>query len=335
MTIREIAAIAGVSPAAVSLVINNKKGVSAETRRHIQSIMEECGYVPAPVRRKADRFRLMILKFRAHGIALEENQGFTASIIDRIESECRRFAFDLVMCNCEPATAATTIRSLMENPPDGVILIGTELREADYELFKLFTVPFVVLDNNILLENVDSVVMANRELTAQLVRYLYSLGHREIQYYKFTQPVNNCDERYEGYLQELHRLGLEPSAPIMLKPTVDGAFEDMKRLIKSGEYVPHGAAIADNDTVAIGAIKAIREAGYSIPEDISIVGFDDIPFSAVTMPALTTMRISRSQMGTLAVDLIRKRIKNLDWPGMHMHIGGKLIVRNSTRAVDD
>ena len=75
MTIREIAAIAGVSPAAVSLVINNKKGVSAETRRHIQSIMEECGYVPAPVRRKADRFRLMILKFRAHGIALEENQG--------------------------------------------------------------------------------------------------------------------------------------------------------------------------------------------------------------------------------------------------------------------
>ena len=86
MTIREIAAIAGVSPAAVSLVINNKKGVSAETRRHIQSIMEECGYVPAPVRRKADRFRLMILKFRAHGIALEENQGFTASIIDRIEN---------------------------------------------------------------------------------------------------------------------------------------------------------------------------------------------------------------------------------------------------------
>ena len=254
MTIREIAAIAGVSPAAVSLVINNKKGVSAETRRHIQSIMEECGYVPAPVRRKADRFRLMILKFRAHGIALEENQGFTASIIDRIESECRRFAFDLVMCNCEPATATTTIRSLMENPPDGVILIGTELREADYELFKLFTVPFVVLDNNILLENVDSVVMANRELTAQLVRYLYSLGHREIQYYKFSQPVNNCDERYEGYLQELHRLGLEPSEPIMLKPTVDGAFEDMKRLIKSGEYVPHGAAIADNDTVAIGAI---------------------------------------------------------------------------------
>ena len=121
--------------------------------------------------------------------------------------------------------------------------------------------------------------------------------------------------------------------------------------IGRGFYANHNLVILDGATVtignnvwigagvlaavAIGAIKAIREAGYSIPEDISIVGFDDIPFSAVTMPALTTMRISRSQMGTLAVDLIRKRIKNLDWPGMHMHIGGKLIVRNSTRAVDD
>lgn len=335
MTIREIATIAGVSPATVSLVINNKKGVSSETRRRIQSVMEECGYVPAPTKKKIERFRLMVIKYRAHGIGLEENQGFVASIIDRIESECRRFAFDLIMCNCEAKTAETTIRELMESRPDGVILIATELCKADYGLFRFFTVPVVVLDNNILLENVDSVVMANKELMAKLVRYLYNLGHREISYFKFTQPVNNCDERYEGYLEELERLGLKAPDPVFLKPTVDGAFEDMKQLITTGAYIPHGAVVADNDTVAIGAIKAIREAGYSIPDDISIVGFDDIPFSAVTMPALTTMRISRSQMGTLAVDIIRKRMKHPDWPGMHILIGGKLIVRNSTKPVND
>ena len=120
MTIREIAAIAGVSPAAVSLVMNNKKGVSEETRRRVMSVVEECGYAPALQKKKVERFRLMVLKFRAHGIALEENQGFIASIIDRIESECRRFAFDLIMCNCEAKTAAATIRELMQNPPDGV-----------------------------------------------------------------------------------------------------------------------------------------------------------------------------------------------------------------------
>ena len=334
MTIREIAALAGVSPAAVSLVINHKKGVGDETRRRIQGVMDEYGYSPAAPRRQAARFRLMVIKFRAHGIALEENQGFIASIIDRIDSECRRLSFDLMTYNCEAKTAAETIRTLMENRPDGVIVIGTELREEAYGLLRLITVPTVVLDNNILMENVDTVVMANRELMARQVRYLYGLGYREIGYFKFKQPVNNCDERYEGYLSELARLGLSAPEPILLEPTVDGAFEDMKELIRSGAYTPHGAALADNDTVAIGAIKAIREAGYRIPEDFSIVGFDDIPFSAVTMPALTTMRISRSQMGTLAVDLIRKRVKHPEWPGMHMLIGGKLIERASVRPIE-
>ena len=124
-------------------------------------------------------------------------------------------------------TAAETFRTLMDNRPDGVIVIGTEMREADYGLLKLLTVPTVVLDNNILMENVDTVVMANRELMARQVRYLYGLGYREIGYFKFRQPANNCDERYEGYLSELSRLGLKTPEPILLEPTVDGAFEDI------------------------------------------------------------------------------------------------------------
>lgn len=335
MTIREIANIAGVSPAAVSLVLNNKKGVSEETRRRVLNVVEDCGYTPAAQKKKVKRLRLMVLKFRSHGIALEENQGFIASIIDKIESECRRYDFDLVMYNCEQKTAEATIRELMaHNPPDGIILIGTELRKEDYGLLDLFTVPMVVVDNNIEHSRIDCLVMSNRYLMQTLVDYLYGLGHREIGYFKFSQPVNNCDERYEGYLEQLKRLGLTPPPTVYLKPTVDGACEDMERLIHSGAYVPHGAVVADNDTLAIGAIKAIREAGYSIPEDLSIVGFDDIPFSAVTMPALTTMRISRSTMGALAVDLIRKRMRHPDYPFMHVQIGGKLIVRNSTCPVD-
>ena len=332
MTVREIAEIAGVSPAAVSLVINHRKGVSDDTRQRITRVMEEYGYVPSTHKKGPANFRLMLIKYRAHGIALEENQGFIASIIDRIESECRRFGYDLIMCNCEAQSAETTLRTLMEGHPDGIIFIGTELQEANYGLLSLLNAPLCVLDNNLLLENIDTVVMANRELTARLVRYLYDLGHREIGYFKFSQNVNNTDERYEGYLSELKRLGLPAPSPILVKPTVDGAYEDMCSLLRSG-FVPRGAIIADNDTVAIGAMKAINEAGYRIPDDVSIVGFDDIPFSAVTMPALTTMRISRSQMGTLAVDLIRKRIKHPDWPAIHMLIGGRLIIRGSTRAM--
>jgi len=331
MTIREIASLTGVSPAAVSLVINNKKGVGEETRRRVQSAIDEYGYVVPVQKRKVKKFRLVIAKFHTHGIAIEENQGFIASIIDQIESECRRFAFDLVMCNCAAKTAEATFRELMADPPDGIILVGTELNGSDYALLDLLTVPLVVLDNSMQHDDVDSVVMANGSIAAAATRYLYELGHRQIGYFKFSLPIRNCEERYAGYLQELERLGLKPPEPVLLMPTLNSAYEDMKKLLKAGAYVPKGAVVADNDTVAIGAMKAIREAGYNIPGDISIIGVDDSPFSAVNMPPLTTMRISRSALGKLAVDMVRKRIKHPDLPGMHMQIMGSLVVRNSTR----
>ena len=334
MTIREIAAKAGVSPAAVSLVINNKKGVSEETRRRIHAVMEENGYSPT-VRKKGVRpLRIVVLKYRVHGIAFEENQGFIASIVDRIESECRHYGYDLMMYNCQPDTATATIRDMMSTPPDGVILIATELPEEDMHLLDLIDVPLVALDQNLYHPKADCVVMDNANLMASLVEYLVSCGHRDIGYFKFSRSVRNCDERYEGYLAALEQLGLEAPEPIVLKPTVDGAFEDLARMIRNGAYVPHGAVVCDNDTIAIGAIKAIREAGYSIPEDISIIGFDDIPFSATTMPALTTMRISRSAMGEMAVSILRRRMRHPDYPCMKLLLGGKLIIRNSTRVLE-
>lgn len=333
MTIREIANLAGVSPAAVSLVINHKKGVSEETRRRVQAVIDENNYTVPGQRRvgKVKRFRLCVVKFRTHGIALEENQGFVASIVDQIESECRHYSYEMAMVNCEVATATETLRSMMATPPDGVILIGTELSPKDYKLLDIITVPVVVLDHSMRDLHVDSVVMDNESISAEAVRYLYDIGYRDIGYIRFSLPISNCEERYHGYRHEMKNLGLEIPEPINVLPTMSGAYRDMKRMLEEGEYVPHGAVVADNDTVAIGVMKAIREAGYSIPGDLSIIGVDDIPFSAVTMPALTTMRISRTSLGTLAVDALRKRIKYPNWPSMHMRLAGRLVVRGSTR----
>ncbi len=337
MTIREIANLAGVSPAAVSLVINNKKGVSEETRQRVQAVIEENKYMVPGQKRlsKPKRFRLCVVKFRTHGIAIEENQGFIASIIDQIESECRHYGYDLAMVNCDVATAAETLKEVMAAPPDGVILMGTELSEADYKLLDLLTVPIVVLDNSMRDVQVDSVLMDNEAISAEAVRYLYGLGHRDIGYIRFNLPISNCQERYQGYLREMERLGLHIPKPISIMPTFSGAYKDMKRMLEEGEYVPHGACVADNDTVAIGVMKAIHEAGYRIPEDISIIGVDDIPFSAMTTPALTTMRISRSALGTLAVDTLRKRIKYPNWANMHVRLSGRLVERASTMAKQD
>ena len=127
ITVREIASQAGVSPATVSLVLNNKKGVSEQTRRRVQEVLDSRGYRPSPVRRQQSRFRLVIIKYRAHGMALEENQGFIASIIDQIELECRRLDFQLNTRNCDAQHADACVADIQQNPPDGVIMVGTEL----------------------------------------------------------------------------------------------------------------------------------------------------------------------------------------------------------------
>lgn len=330
MTVRELASIAGVSPATVSLVLNNKKGVSGETRSRVQRLLDEYNYAPPPPSSQRAWYRILFVKYRTHGMAVEENQGFVASIMDQIENECRHFSYNLIIRNCTAQTVEDVFRGIADDAPDGVILLGTEFDPEYFHMLNMIKAPVVVLDNSMANENVDSIVMANANIAATAVKYLYGLGHRKIGYFKTSVDVSNLRERYEGYLKALEELKLTPPAPVCLTPTLNGAYADMQNLLKSGAYLPEGAVLADNDSIAIGAAKALQEAEYRIPQDISIVGVDDIPFSAMTTPALTTMRISRSALGTLAVDLIRKRMKYPNWPAMHVQITGQLIERDST-----
>ncbi len=329
MTVREIAALAGVSPAAVSLVLNQKKGVSEATRRRVQEIVDSVGYTARVKVPRGDNRRLMVIKFHTHGVT-EENQGFIAAMIDRIEGECRHSGYEMLLNRCKADGAEKTIRELLANPPMGVILIGTELQEEHYPVLNLFSgIPTVVLDNDVHFGRVDSVVMSNVTIGMDATKYLQELGHREIRYFRFALPIHNCDDRYRGYLAAMERAGLPVPEPVMLSPTLNGAYEDMKNLLAEGKFVPRGAAVADNDSLAIGAARAILEAGYRIPEDLSIVGVDDIPYSAMMMPPLTTMRVSRKALGTLAVHMLLERVRHPEWPPMHIKVDGRLVIRNS------
>ncbi len=333
MTIREIAVIAGVSPAAVSLVLNEKKGVSAQTRDRVKRILAEHNYSPVPQVKKVPRCRIRFIKFTTHGMAVEENQGFIASIIDQIESECRRYSYDLIMCGCNNRSAEETFKMIAEDPMDGVILLGSEFDAANFGLMSEIKAPIVVLDNSMQHQNVDSIVMANTSISESSVDYLYGLGHRKIGYFLTNVKISNFTERYNGYLDALERRGLSVPEPVLLTPTLNGAYEDMKKLLQTGAYVPQGAVLAGNDSIAIGAARALQEAGYRIPVDISIIGVDDIPYSAMTVPPLTTMRISRSVMGILTVNMLRERMKHPDWPSMHLAVSAQLVERGSTAPV--
>jgi DNA-binding LacI/PurR family transcriptional regulator len=329
VTIRDIAKEANVSAATVSLVINNKNGVSEKTRNRVWKIVDKYNYRPS-VQSKKKELNIAILKYRVHGMAIEENQGFIASILDRIEHECHKCSCKTISRNCNAEHMASCIEEINRDEIDGVIAIGTELAQKDYNYFFKFRPPVIVVDNSMVNYPFDSITMDNFSIMREAVLHLYALGHRQIGYLKSNRPISNLDERYEGYCRIIKELGLPRTQPISLTPTLNGAYADMTEYIKKEHSLKPSAVVADNDSIAIGAQKALIEAGFKLPEELSIVGVDDIPFSAVTTPSLTTMRISRSAMGALAVDLLRNRIEHPNWPTMRFKVDGSLIVRNST-----
>jgi len=333
MTIREIATIANVSTAAVSIVLNNKKGVSDETRERILSVMEKNNYVTRRQTKKRSEGCFCLLKYSTHGMIVEENQGFIASILDYIESTCTEKGISLVLRGMNSSNAVSVLQALAENPVDGILLIGTELEDEQVKLIQQIKTPVVVIDNSMRYYGITSVVMANHGITYEAVSYLYKLGHRDIGYLKSNTPISNFNERSEGFFYCIDSLGLKRPKPFLLLPTMDGAYLSMKKLISQPSFTLPTALFADNDTIAIGAIKAIKESGYKVPDDVSVIGVDDIKYSSVVNPGLTTIRISRRLIGTAAVEIMQRRVQHPNEDTLHMLIEGKLIVRESTREI--
>lgn len=334
MTIRELAEIAGVSPATISIVLNNKTGVSDETRARVQAILHEHNYAPQKVTKKSLHKRIILVKYRTHGLAVEENQGFIASIIDHIESECRYYSYELSMYNCNEDTISESISKIREGNADGVIFLGTEFLSKNSNDLKALKKPLVVLDNSMYNCNVDSVVMENETIMINAVDYLYEMGYRDIGYARSKIGIDNLRERYDGYLGAMKEHDLIIQKPIWVTPTLIGAYTDTKKMLETNMLKLNRVIIADNDSIAIGMLRAIQEHGIKIPEEVSIMGVDDVPYSSMTMPSLTTMRVSRSTLGALAVDILKKRMQHPKWPPIQVRISGQLIERDSVIPIE-
>ena len=170
------------------------------------------------------------------------------------------------------------------------------------ELYKSATCPFLMLDywawdmsfNGVLINNADSARVA--------VEYLLKKGHRKIGYLKGKYRIKAFRSREVGYKTAMKKGNgqINMEYVVELSTTMNGAYKDMKLYLEKKPQMPT-AFFADNDMIALGAMKALQEMGYEIPKDISIIGFDDLPFSEISNPPLTTLRVPKQEMGRLAV----------------------------------
>ncbi len=331
MTIQEIAKLANVSPATVSIVLNNKKGVGEKTRKRVQSLLKQYNY-SVPVKSKVPLKNIRFLKYKEHGLIVDGNEGFVSAIIDSIESECRNYGYNLSITTAE-GNFEKALEAISSETSDGLIILGTELNPRYYSLLDAIRIPFVVVDNIMYFEHCDCVVMNNRETVYFALKHLYDLGHREVAYFHSKVRISNFDERRDAFYHFCNQLGLKFSDQYTyaVDPTLNGSYQSMLKIIDAGAVFP-AAGFADNDTMAIGVIKALQERGYLIPGDISIIGFDDIPYCTMVTPALTTMRIPKGKIGTMAVQRLCTRMQDYESNDVKIQIGAELIVRSSTGA---
>lgn len=315
ITIKDIADKLGVSPATVSLAINDRPGVNAQTRQRVLKLVEELNYTAANFlhTRKNQRNNgiLTFLVYKRSGKVIADTQFFT-TLIESVERAARKCDYTVALTYCENETQfLDNIQAILATNAAGLIILGTEMQEKDIALFEGIDIPMVLLDNDLLGLSIDTVMIHNTKGVWQAVNCLYEEGHTQIGYLQSSFPIRNFEYRFLSYKYTLDHLHLQYNSQytFSLDPSMDGSFEDMNAFLQRHPKLPT-AFMADNDLIAMGALKAMRQNNIKIPEEVSVIGFDDIPMCTFIDPELASVAVPIEQLGTIAVERLIQKVND-------------------------
>ena len=329
-TIKEISEATGFSSATISNALNHKKGVNSETATAIITVAQKLGYVEE---RKVKRIKFVI--FKTNGLIIDDTPFFPL-LIDGVQKECKNSGMEMSICNLDKRDAdyEEQANALSEDASTAVILLGTELEESDLDLFQNSKCPFLLLDYWASDMSFNGVLINNADSSRTAVEYLLKKGHREIGYLRGDFRIKAFRSRAVGYKVALEKAGISARDEyvVTLATTMDGAYKDMQEFLKKKPILPT-AYFADNDMVALGAMKALTEEGIKIPEQISIIGFDDLPFCEIASPRLSTIRVSKQEMGRLAVKRLMQIVNGDEESKLKMQVCTQFIERDSVCTV--
>lgn len=297
-TIKDVAREAGVSVATVSRVLNESGPVREETRRRVWEVAASLRYVPNETARS-----LITRSTRTLGVVLPDLHGeFFSEVIRGIDQRAQRERYHLLVSGShnEREEIEAALR-LMRRRVDGLVLMSPDIDAAGLEANLPHDLPVVLLNCAIRATAVPTITIDNFGGATAMVRHLLGLGHRRIGF--IGGPAGNYDaaERLRGYRETMRAAGLDPSAWEEAGDfTESGGHGGAVRLLERRERPT--AIFAANDAMAVGAMSALREAGVSIPEEIGVAGFDDIPIARYLSPALTSVHVPIAELGARAVE---------------------------------
>ena len=304
-TLNDVAKLAGVSTMTVSRVINGSGYTSPESRARVNRAIAELGYMPNVLARQLRSRRTKTLALVMTDIA---NPFFT-TIARGVEDAARPKGYAVMFCNTDESVDEELdyVRVLIQRRVDGVLLVPASDSSGSLELLKAHGLPAVVLDRRLRSGEVDA-VRADSEGGAYLAaRHLLDLGHREIAVLVGPESVSTSADRVSGYRRAMLEAGIDPGTQQILfgQYTEASGYEMTGRLLAAQSRPT--AIFAGNNFIAFGAIQGLREAGKEIPDDISIVVFDDLPQGWV-MPFLTVIAQPAYEIGRLAAEMMIERL---------------------------
>ncbi|MEP6720939.1 MAG: substrate-binding domain-containing protein [Variovorax sp.] len=328
-TIKDVALLAGVSVTTVSHVVNDTRHVSAQGRERVELAIRELGDEPSAVARSLKSNTTSTL-----GMLIPNSSNpYFAEIVRVVEDRCFGAGYTLILCNTddEPRRQSVYLQVLAERRIDGLIVVSTGNDDSLVTQLHGLKVPTVLVDREIADPSCDLVETAHMQGGLLAVRHLLSLGHRRIACIGGPIGVTPSEQRIEGWRMALAESGAAPNADALLWRggfTSQGGYEAMHAILRT-EQAP-SAVFVCNDLMAIGALRAAHETGVHVPDELSIVGFDDIELSAYTSPPLTTVAQPKERIGALAVDMLLERVSKRRHEPRKVVLQPELRVRAST-----
>jgi LacI family transcriptional regulator len=330
VTIMDVAQEAGVSYATVSRVVNNKGYIKPETRERVMRAVTRLGYVVNQQARSLASGRSQVVGLLVPGL----ETAYIGEIIRGIDEELAGASYDLMLYTAHRRRTRESayVATLTQGMADGLLLVLPRDPGAYLETLRRRGFPYVLIDHQGIDDAGPAVGATNRQGGYDATNHLIELGHRRIGFITGSLDLGCSNDRLAGYHAALSEFGLSTDPQLVREGdfTQPAGYRAARELLTLP--VPPSAIFASNDLMAFGVMEAARVRGLRIPEDISIIGFDDIPQAIHVHPPLTTIRQPLEQMGRLAARMLLRQIDDRRQLAERMDLPTELIVRESCRA---
>lgn len=332
-TMKDIARLAGVSTSTVSHVINKSRYVSDEIAERVNKAAQDLNYAPSALARS-----LKMNRTRTIGMLVTTSTNpFFGEVVKGVERSCYHKGYNLILCNTEGDSQRmqASINTLLQKRVDGLLLMCSTLEGERIDVFERYPdIPVVVMDWGPMLFPSDKIQDNSLRGGYIAANYLIECGHKEIGC--ITGPLirHQAQMRYEGYKRAVLEAGLviHPNWIVESDFECEGGYEAFNKMLAKGPLP--SAIFVSNDMMAIGVINAANEKGIRIPEDLSLMGYDDIHIARFMSPALTTIHQPKYRLGKAAVDTLLARLENEALEPQIVQLEPTLVVRKSIKMMN-